>query len=50
MDWIQPSALLITARSLDITLKWMEISDIYIKYKDEQNYDAFKMPEVILSQ
>ena len=25
-------------------------SDIYIKYKDEQNYDAFKMPEVILSQ
>jgi len=25
-------------------------SDIHIKYKDEQNYDAFKMPEVILSQ
>ncbi len=25
-------------------------SNIYIKYKDEQNYDAFKMPEVILSQ
>lgn len=24
--------------------------NIYIKYKDEQNYDAFKMPEVILSQ
>ena len=24
--------------------------DIHIKYKDEQNYDAFKMPEVILSQ
>lgn len=25
-------------------------SDIHIEYKDEQNYDAFKMPEVILSQ
>jgi hypothetical protein len=25
-------------------------SNIYIKYKDDQNYDAFKMPEVILSQ
>lgn len=24
--------------------------DIHIKYKDEQNYDALKMPEVILSQ
>ena len=24
--------------------------NIVIKYKDEQNYDAFKMPEVILSQ
>jgi len=25
-------------------------SDTLIKYKDEQNYDAYKMPEVILSQ
>ncbi len=25
-------------------------SDTVIKYKDDQNYDAFKMPEVILSQ
>jgi hypothetical protein len=25
-------------------------SNIIVKYKDEQNYDAFKMPEVILSQ
>ncbi len=24
--------------------------DIHIEYKDEQNYDAYKMPEVILSQ
>ncbi len=25
-------------------------SNVIIKYKDDQNYDAFKMPEVILSQ
>ena len=25
-------------------------NNISIKYKDEQNYDAFKMPEVILTQ
>lgn len=40
----------IRSQIIGYTIEVDGISNIVVKYNDEQNYDAYKMPEVILSQ
>ncbi len=50
MGWMQAGGAAYHSQIIGYYVEVDGNDNIYIKYKDEQNYDALKMPEVLLIQ